>query len=345
MATVWERNEDVIAERFRREEIEGIFKKKFRAGENEKLVIEKHGEIYKELGSGEFTVSGLLDRDFTYLLIMDRSERVMERTLKNVFLRDEGRMDIRFEVKFKVFHPDRFSSNLVRNRKRLFMEDLWADILSNLIYKKSLPEIKKHGTGEFLKEDFRKKTGEGIENDMKKMFRGWGLLLTHFSIDFKIPEGEKVREAEKPKAGAKGGEGKEPGDTVEEARIEKEESKEERIAELEKERLDREVKMELEKKEAQKDMEEAMEAMDLKEIKEKQELLKKAEEKELGIGEGEEEKAGDLEKQLEELKEAKEIAEKKFYKKELGEEAFQRMMEELEKKIIEIESRLKSRKD
>jgi hypothetical protein len=347
MATVWERNEDVIAERFKREEIEGVFKKKFRAGENEKLVIEKHGEIYKELGSGEFTVSGLLDKDFTYLLIMDRSERVMERTMKNVFLRDERRMDIRFEVKFKVFHSDRFSSNLVRNRKRLFMEDVWADILSNLIYKKSLPEIKKHSAGEFLKEDFREKTMKGIGNDMKKMFRGWGLALTHFSVDFRIPEGGKSGEAEKPTAEAKEEEGKkEPEDIVDEAEagVIKGESKEGRIAELEKERLGREVEMELEKEETQKDAEEAMEAMGLKEIKDKQEILKKAEEKELGIRE-EGEKAEDLEKQLEDLRRAKEIAEKKFYKKELSEEAFQRMMEDIEKKIIGIESRLKSRKD
>lgn len=350
MTTEWERKEDVIAERFKREEIEGIFKKKFRAGEGENLVIEKHGEIYKELGSGEFTVSGLLDKDFTDLLIMDKSEKIMERTLKNVCLRDEKRMDMRFELKFKVFHSDRFSSNLVRNRKRLFMEDVWADILSNLIYKKSLPEIKTHGIGEFLKEDFREKIKEGIENDMEKMFKDWGLTLTHFSVDFRIPEGEKEGSVEEVKPGvvteAKAEEGEKPEDVVKEAeaKIESVGSKEERVAELEKERLDREVKMELEKKETQKDMEEAMEAIDLKEMKDKQELLKRAEESELGIKGESEEKTEDLEKQLEDLKRAKEITEKKFYKKELSEEAFQRMMEDFEKKIIEIETRLKSKK-
>ena len=78
----------------------------------------------------------------------------------------------------------------------------------------------------------------------------------------------------------------------------------------------------------------------------KQEMLKKAEERELELGkEVKEGGSEDLEKQLEELKEAKVITERKFYKKELSEEAFQRMMEDFEKKIIEIETKLKSKKD
>ncbi|NIO22649.1 MAG: hypothetical protein GTN38_01310 [Candidatus Aenigmarchaeota archaeon] len=339
MVSDWERNEDVIAERFKREEIEGIFKKKFRAKENENLVIEKHGEIYRELGSGEFTVSGLLDKDFTDVLIMDKSEKTLERTLKNVCMRDEKRMDIDFEIKFKVSHSDRFSVNLVRNRKRLFMEDVWYDILSNLIYKKSLPEIKKHGVRDFLKADFCKETKEGIENDLKKVFREWGLTLKYFSVDFKVPEEERsAEEKEVGKAEESEGIVKEA-----ESKIEKS-SREETIAGLEKERLKKEVRMELEKKETQKDTEEAMEAMDLKELKDKQELLKKTEERELGAEE-KKETPEDLEKKLEELKRAKEITERKFYKKELGEEAFQRMMEDFEKKIIEIETKLKSKKD
>jgi hypothetical protein len=348
MVTEWERNEDVLAERFKREEIEGIFKKKFRSKEDENIVIEKHGEIYKELGSGEFTVSGLLDKDFTDLLIMDKSEKILNRTLKRVFLSDGKKMDINLEIKFKVFHSDKFSSNLVRNRKRLFIEDVWADILSNLIYKKSLPEIKKHDITEFLKEEFCEKTKDRVEKDMKKMFKDWGLVLTKFSIDFRIPEKEKAapEKVEKPAVGetrieeAKN----EPEKMVEEAERRISASKEDTIAELEKERLERDVQMELEKKEAQRDAEEAMEALDLKELKDKRELLKKVEEKELGAGEKGEE-GEDLEKELENLKKAKDITERKFYKKELSEEAFQRMMEDFEKRIIEIETRLKSKKD
>lgn len=355
MVTEWDRDEDVVAERFKREEIEGLFKKKFRSKENENLVIEKHGEIYEELGSGEFAVTGLLDKDFTDLLIMDKSEKTLERTLKNVCLRDEKRMDIKFEIKFKVFHSDRFSSNLVKNRKKLFMEDVWSDMLSGLIYKKSLPEIKKHAITEFLEKDFCEKTKEGIESELKKMFKDWGIILTYFSIDFVVPEEIKKGAKEKPevkpvedveKETKKEVATREPEEIVKEgeARVESA-SKEGTVAELEKERLEKEVKMELEKEESQKDMEEAVEALDLKEMKDKQELLKRTEEKELGVEE--KERGGtraDLEKQLEELKKAKEITEKKFYKKELSEEAFQRMMEDFEKKIIEIETKLKSRK-
>lgn len=342
MVTEWERNEDVIAERFKREEIEGIFKKRFRSKEDENVVIEKHGEIYDELGSGEFSVSGLLDKDFTDLLIMDRSEKILKRTLKRVFLNDGKKMDINFEIGFKVFHSDRFSSNLVRNRKRLLMEDVWADILSKLIYKASLPDIKKHNITEFLEEEFCEKKKEQIEKDMKKLFKDWGLVLTKFSVDFRIPEEERAKKLEKSQAEEAKVMEKEPEEIVEEAERRTGTSKEETVAELEKERLKRDVEMEMEKKEAQRDMEEAMEALDLKELKDKRELLKRVEERELSA---EERKEGEnLEKELENLKKAKEITERKFYKKELSEEAFQRMMEDFEKKIIEIEAKLKSQK-
>ena len=331
MVTEWERHEDIIAERFKREEIRGTFKKKFRAKKNEDIIVEKHGEIYEELGSGEFTVSGLLDKDFTDLLVLDRSERTLKKTVKNVYLKDEKRMNIHFEIRFRVFHPDRFSRNLVRNRKRLFMEDMWADILSNLLYKKSLPEIKEHKISEYTKKDLCEKMKERVKNDMEALFDKWGLRLTHFSIDFEIPEEEKAeaKDIKKPEEMVEEGERK-----IEEV------SREEALAKLERERLEREVKMELEKEEMQKDMEEAIEALKLKEIKDEQSILKKAEEKELGVGEKE-----DLERKLEELKKAKELTEKKFYKKELSEEAFQRMMEDFEKEIIEIETKLKTKKD
>jgi len=354
MTLGWERGEDVIAERFKREEIPGTFKKKFHAKGDEGLVIEKHGEIYKELGSGEFAVSSLLDKDFTDLLVMDKSEKSLDRTLKRVWLKDEKRMDVHFEIKFKVFHADRFSRNLIKNRKRLFMEDVWADILSDLIYKKSLPEIKTHKITEFLKDDFCKKTKGEIENDMKKLFKDWGLILTYFSVDFIIPEEEKGMKMGKWSKGEGAASSKEvKGPPVErpaeelakeiESRI-GEKSREEVADEMEKERLEEEVRMELEKEQEQKDTEAALEALKLKEIKDKQEILKKSEEKELGTAEEKEETAEELKKRLGELKQAKEVTEKKFYKKELSEEAFQRMMENFEEKIIEVETKLKSKK-
>ena len=50
-----------------------------------------------------------------------------------------------------------------------------------------------------------------------------------------------------------------------------------------------------------------------------------------------------LEDDLEDLKRAKDITERKFYKKELSEESFQRMMEDFEKRIIEIEIKLRAK--
>ncbi|MCD6591155.1 MAG: hypothetical protein J7K72_04250 [Candidatus Aenigmarchaeota archaeon] len=54
----------------------------------------------------------------------------------------------------------------------------------------------------------------------------------------------------------------------------------------------------------------------------------------------ESEKIKKLKEELDELKKAKEIAEKKFYKKELSKEAFERMLENFEQKIIEIQTKI-----
>ncbi len=339
MTMEWQREANVIAERFKKNEIPGFLAKEFLAKDNEFVVVERGGEIYRERGPGKFAISGFVS-DLTDLLLVDKSEKTFESEVKNVWLADENKIDIKFVIKFRIFHSDHFSKNLMGERKKFSLQDVWDETLSKILYKSSLPELQKKSANEFLKEDFREDVREDIESEMKRAFKEWGLILSSLSIDFKVPEGI---EAEKTEA--------EGGEELQEEGTEVEEptdvgkygtsgiTREEELSELEKERVEKEVEMELGKKQAQKDTEEALEAMELKDIKDKEKMLEEMERKDLEETGGKDR----LKEKLEELKRAKEITEKKFYKKELSEEAFQRMMEDFEKKIIEIETKLKGK--
>lgn len=326
MTMEWRREANVIAERFRKNEIPGFLAKEFLAKDNEFVVVERGGEIYRERGPGKFAISGFVG-DLTDLLLVDKSEKTFESEVKNVWLADENKIDIKFVIKFRIFHSDHFSRNLMGERKKFSLQDVWDETLSKIIYKSSLPELQKKSANEFLKEDSREDVREDIESEMKRAFKEWGLILSSLSIDFKVPEGI---EAEKTEAGGR-----------EELRKEKTGVEEPReVEEYGTSGITKEEELsELGKKQAQKDTEEALEAMELKDIKDKGKMLEEMERKDLEETGGKDR----LKEKLEELKRAKEITEKKFYKKELSEEAFQRMMEDFEKKIIEIETKLKGK--
>lgn len=188
MTMEWEREANVIAERFKKEEIPGFLTKEFLAKDNEFVVVERRGEIYRERGPGKFAISGFVG-DLTEVLLVDKSEKTIENEVKNIWLAGEKKMDIRFVIKFRVFHSDNFSKNLMGERNRFSIQDVWDEILSQVIYKRNLPELQKNKASEFLREDFRGKAKEDMESEMKKAFKEWGLILSSLSVDFKIPEG------------------------------------------------------------------------------------------------------------------------------------------------------------
>lgn len=188
MAMEWKRGENVIAEKFKKEGIPGFFAKEFLAKDNEFVVVERGGEIYRERGPGKFAISGFVG-DLTDVLLVDKSEKTIENEVKNVWLAGGGKMDIGFVIKFRIFHSDNFSKNLMGERNRFSIQDVWDEILSQVIYKRNLPELQKNKASEFLKEDFREKAKEDIESEMKKAFKEWGLILSSLSVDFRVPEG------------------------------------------------------------------------------------------------------------------------------------------------------------
>jgi len=198
MAMEWERGENTIAERFKKEQIPGFLTKEFLAKGNEFVVVEKGGEIYRERGPGKFAISGFVG-DLTNILLVDKSEKTLENEIKNVWLADEKKIDIKVVIKFRIFHSDHFSKNLMGERKKFSLQDVWNEILSKVIYKKTLPELEKNSASEFLREDFREKVRGDMESYIKNSFEKWGLILSSLSVDFKIPEGVEAEKTEAEK--------------------------------------------------------------------------------------------------------------------------------------------------
>ncbi len=219
MTMEWEREESVIAERFKKEEIPGFLTKEFLAKDDEFVVVEKGREIYRERGPGSFTISSFAG-DLTDILLVDKSEKNLESEIKNVWLSDEKKMDLKFAIKFRIFHSDHFSKNLMGERKKFFFSDLRDEIVSKVMCRSIIPELQKKPASEFLKEDFRKEVKENIESEIKKKFKEWGLILSSLSIDFEMPEGMKSEETEKTEV-----------EKVEKTEVEKTEEKTEKEAE------------------------------------------------------------------------------------------------------------------
>ncbi len=321
----WKREANVIAERFYSGEIPGFLRKEFVAKDGEFVVLEKENDIFLERGPGKLVISSFLDA-FTDVIMVDKTEKTLAHDIKSICLTDGKSIGMKFTISFRIFNSDHLSKNLMGERKKLFVNDVLDETMSCVMCRNILPKIQKRSIRDFTKDEFREKIKSSIETCIKKKFKDWGLLMASMSVNFDVRE-----EACQPAASSSGA------TCASEAKTQTMNAGEEDATSgLEGERREREVRMELEKKQMQRDMEEAIEALELKEVQEKEKELKESELSEVQTSE--------LEEELENLKKAKDITERKFYKKELSEDAFERMMEDFEKRIIEIETRLKKEK-
>ncbi|MFH1237066.1 MAG: hypothetical protein V1648_01530 [Candidatus Aenigmatarchaeota archaeon] len=320
----WKRDKNLIAERFGRDELPGFLHKEFEASGGESVILEKDGEIYMEKGHGKLVISNVLE-DFTDIIMVDKSEKTLANDIKNVCTLDGRAMTIGLTLKFRVFNSDHFSKNLMCERDKVFLSDVWDQTMSDVMCGRILPKLQKKSASEFAGPGFADKARSSMEDEIRKKFKSWGLLLTSLYAKFTIPSDACGADETAESATCPIAQPARKADLTEDDDVET----------LDKERLEREVEMELQKKQTQKDMADALEAMDLKDIQEKKKKLRD------GAANDERQK---LIEDLQNLRKAKEITERKFYKKELSEEAFQHMMEDFEKRIIEIETKLGRKK-
>ena len=115
----WVHEDNVIAERFTRNEIPGMFSKDLEIGNHESLIIEKENEIYDVYENMKISIISQLDREFTRAIMVDRSIKFMRFGIRNMITRTNLNMGIDFEFTFKVVKPDKLVENLFRSRHRL----------------------------------------------------------------------------------------------------------------------------------------------------------------------------------------------------------------------------------
>ena len=104
--------------------------------------------------------------------------------------------------------------------------------------------------------------------------------------------------------------------------------------------------MGIEEEETQQDMKDALEGLELKEIKDRQKMLKEAEKKEMGLESLKEMSAGDvgmLKERYDSLKEVIGATEKKFLDRKIDKKTFEKLMQDYEKEKTEIEVGMKKK--
>lgn len=369
----WKREGNVVAQRFDKNQLKGIFSKHVSIGENEKVLVERNYELHEVFGPGRNRVTGFTDSSFTDAIFVDVSVRKIDNEIKKIRTREARQLNLGFEVEYRVSDYDGFCTNCVRSKRTLTDSDIWDMFYMDLLWGAILPNVSRKSLKELKEnEEFRKHAETEIERVMKKLIGKMGLELVSVKVKWRFPEklpepppAEKPRVEEKKsedvqegsrKEGPAEGENPSGGEQAEVREVtpagpKREESQEGAAERLKKERLEKEVRMQLEREQESKDMESALQAMKLRKIQNGKEGPRKEKaEKSPGTAPKEapkeqpEDPRQKIMKRIGELKRAKDIAEKKYYKKELSEGVFKRLMESYEKRLIELQGKLESEK-
>jgi|YelNatPaOPRAMG01_1025707.scaffolds.fasta_scaffold82817_2 regulator of protease activity HflC (stomatin/prohibitin superfamily) len=287
MTKVWERDENTLAQRFMKNELGGIFRKHILVRDNESAVIEKEGQIYEKIGSGLHTISSFLDREFTEVVFVDNSIKNVKEKASDIWTKDDKKINAVFEMKFRIYDPKKFIKNLLKTKNIFGTEELWDEIYTELLSKVLIPEIRKRSIDELYgNREFLKSLEASFDIELKKLLNLWGIELISISLLWEFPpEYEsflKERSLVKEKGEIEEIQHKEE---LKRAMREKELESIKKTSDLEKKVIEKEIEMELERKQMQRDMEEALEAIKLKEIKDKKKILTELERKKLGLKE------------------------------------------------------------
>jgi hypothetical protein len=335
MAQKWARSEAVVAQKMDKNQIGGFFRKDVIISPGEECIVEKNGQIVQKFGPGKHNIGGKFDKSLTSVTFIDIAEKTVRRTIEKLWTKDYQQIGADAELKIKVVSSDSLFGNLLRTRSIILIDDIWNQAAQEFLARVAMPEVKKRDAGELYgNRDMLDRLKTSIEVEMRKTLRNWGIDLVSFSLVWNLPpefeahmkgmgarkrveaekeldRGEEISCAvhERNVAKIKGGRVK----PVEEVR-----------AEMENERVKREVELNLEKEETQEDMEEAMMALKLKRLKDRQKGDVDAEEK------------------IKEFEALKDEAESNYYKKKIDEATFMSLVNEYEKQISEL--RMKEKK-
>jgi len=356
MASKWERSEATVAQRISVSQIGGLVSKKIQVSDGEAAILEKDGDSVRLLEKGRHKVSGLLSGTVTSVLFVDTGPKLIKRDVRDIWTKDDRKINASVDMKFAVTDPEKVRRLLMGRRDILSIEDVWGELRKEIVSSSLAPVVKKKGVDEL--QDERKAEKEirvAVEVEARKKFEVFGLGLLSFSVEFILPEDyeEYLKRRGEMKEAAEAehfAEEEEARRAVHERDVDEisgaADTREKAIDDMQQERVKREAEMQIEEEEAQQDMKDAVEALRLKEVKDRQKIVRDAERKRLGLlslkdmlpG------GGNVEEKYEHLQDVIGATEKKYFERKIDKETFRKMMEGLEKEKTELEVRMKKKK-
>ncbi len=281
MAKKWGKPDNVIAERFRKDQIDGFFKKEVILENFEVGLAKKYNTIVDVFKAGKHNIKA----DFTEVIFVDTKPKMMKKVAEDLLTADDNSVGCELEVRFSVFNPENLIANLLSNKVLLTLDDLFVELNGSLIARVLAPTIREvniedlYGNREVIDE-----IQVNFEVELKKLLEMWGIELLNLTLLWKFPENYKqylrsssMRELvskTKTKEYEEDLKGAVRERTISKVKTKTDPSTEEIKSKLEKESLEKETQLELRKMEDVQDTQEALDALKLKQILKKQKRKK-----------------------------------------------------------------------
>lgn len=285
MTYSWGKPYEVIAQRFLKNELPGMFKKELIVKEGEVCLVEKDVRIKNKFDEGKHTISSLFGGwDYQDIVLVDVSTKKLKRKITNLLTKDDDKVSCNLDIIFRIYSPEKFTKNLMVGKNLLTLEDIYIEMYDALFSKVLSPEVRKENIDDLYgNREVVDRIYAAFEVELKTLLETWGVELVDMNIIWEFPEDyEQQREEKKMinresdvketehKVALKEEEWKK-----EEEHMKGETKLEETKSELKSERAKREFEIEMSKKESAEDIEEALEGLELKNIMDKQKKLNK----------------------------------------------------------------------
>lgn len=207
MAFKWKRDADDIARVVPKKEVGGFFSKAVILSPNEKAAMVKNGIVDEIVGSGKLQIGGLLKpgnigKDVD-VAMMDTSPKDLQWTQSELWTRDNQNVSCSGLLRFRIQEPKRFFQILYayttpdkKGTRVLSIQDIYSRLESEVLTLVLEPEIRK--------EDIEKLYGNrdlclNIENELEMRVRStlsmWGLEMLKYTVQWELGSYGKVMQA------------------------------------------------------------------------------------------------------------------------------------------------------
>ncbi|HLD57240.1 MAG TPA: SPFH domain-containing protein [archaeon] len=280
MTRKWGKPDNVIAERFWKDQIPGFFKKELILEGFEVGVAKKYNTIVDVFKAGRHNIK----EDFTEVILIDTKPKVLKKVVEGLLTADDNEVSCDLEIRFSVFNPENLVANLLSSRPVLTLDNIFDELNSSLIARVLEPTVKEtniedlQGNREVIDE-----IQVSFEVELKKLLEMWGIELLNLSLLWVLPDNykqylksssmrglvSKTKEKEYEED-LKGAARERSISKIKGRKPDSEPTTEETKSKLEKESLEKETQLQIRKMESAQDAEEALDALKLKQIMKKQ---------------------------------------------------------------------------